>query len=132
MPCLCACVCCRVSVWGLDDIRSSFVCVHTSLVVFPEWCPLHGEAVSAQRCETSRESLTPLSVFYFFPPHNGHNTSTLINAFIADLMRTVCGWLVKLFNFINLGWNLLCTRQTGVTYKRCAAAALLLQAGWVQ
>lgn len=43
--------------------------------------------------------------FIFF---NGHFMSSLMNVFIGYVMRTSYGWLVKLFNFINLGWNLLC------------------------
>lgn len=117
---VCVCVCCGAAAFVLDDIQTSSVWVHTSLVVFPRWGPLHGEAVSD--CNAIKYQGRAWFCFFFNPPphlpHNGHYTSTLINVFIADLMRTVCGWLVKLFNFINLGWNLLCTRQTGVTYKR--------------
>lgn len=123
MPCLCVrlcacvCVCCGAAAFPSDDIQSWSVCV------FPRWCLLHGEVVSD--CSAVKYQGRAQFCFFFFtplpptPPHNGHYMSTLINVFIADLMRTVCGWLVKLFNFINLGWNLLCTCQTGVTYKRC-------------
>lgn len=44
--------------------------------------------------------------YYFF--FNGHFMSSLMNVFIGYVMRTSYGWLVKLFNFINLGWILLC------------------------
>lgn len=33
----------------------------------------------------------------------GHFLSSLMNVFIGYVMRTSYGWLVKLFNFINLG-----------------------------
>lgn len=110
------CVCVSEHLWvavcGLDDTQSASVFIFRSLIVFcvcvsaggggrPASCSV-SSSVSAR--EPSRGGNRRRALFSF----NGHFVSSLMNVFIGYVMRTSYGWLVKLFNFINLGWNLLC------------------------
>lgn len=105
-------VCLWVAACGSDDIQGVSVFIFRSLIIFcvcvhwvggqPARVPLCLSSVSA--CELSRRGNRRRALFFF----NGHFTSSLMNVFIGYVMRTSYGWLVKLFNFINLGWNLLC------------------------
>lgn len=61
---------------------------------------------SVSACELNQWVNRRRALFIFFS--NRHFMSSMMNVFIGDVMRTSYGWLVKLFNFINLGWNLLC------------------------
>lgn len=98
-------VCRRASVWLLWRI---WVQEPTRVCVAAQW----GSAPSPLSCSVSarepncRGNRRRLYLFIYFPIR--HFTSSLMNVFIGYVMRTSYGWLVELFNFINLGWNLLC------------------------
>lgn len=131
LPSQCVCVCESIPWWLCLGFRwhPEFICVYIHKSGGISWVMSAGfgrggfSAFPVSACEPKHWGDQVRVLFYFIFSCNGHFTSTLINVFIADLMRTVHGWLVKLFYFINLGWNLLCRLRTGVTYKRCDAAA---------
>lgn len=121
----------RCSWWGWHAVPvSQCVCLWASLSGYV-WFRWHPECICVyiQECDSvlcvcvrwgsgrpvscSVSSLCQLSHWgnrrrVFFFSFNGHFMSSLMNVFIGYIMRTSYGWLVKLFNFINLGWNLLC------------------------
>lgn len=117
----CVCVCLWASLSGCVWFRwhpecicvyipesDSILCVYVCVCVSVRWgggrpasCSV-SSSVSAR--EPSRGGNRRRALFSF----NGHFMSSLMNVFIGYVMRTSYGWLVKLFNFINLGWNLLC------------------------
>lgn len=100
-----------VTTCGLDDIQSASVfilslhcvcvCVHRV-----NGRPVSCAAFSVSTCELNRRGNQREVLFYFF--FIGHFMFSLMNVFIGYVIRSSSGWLVKLFNFINLRWNLLC------------------------
>lgn len=101
-----------VTTCGLDDIQSASVFILSLHCVCVCVCPPGEWPASVLRCllrinlwtEPPRKSKGSF-IFYFFI---GHFIFSLMNVFIGYVIRSSSGWLVKLFNFINLRWNLLC------------------------
>lgn len=85
-------------------IKSSLcvcVCVHRV-----NGRPVSCAAFSVSTCELNRRGNQREVLFFIF--FIGHFMFSLMNVFIGYVIRSSSGWLVKLFNFINLRWNLLC------------------------
>lgn len=114
--CVCVCVCVYEhlsgTTCGLDDIQSASVfilslycvCVCVSIGWMAGQCPALPSPYQLVNW-TAEETEGKFYFIFFFI---GHFMFSLMNVFIGYVIRTSSGWLVKLFNFINLRWNLLC------------------------
>lgn len=97
-----------VTTCGLDDIQSASAFILSLHCVCVRACacvhrvngqPVSCAAFSVSTCELNRRG-NQREVFFFL--FIGHFMFSLMNVFIGYVIRSSSGWLVKLFNFINL------------------------------